>query len=59
MCLAVLVAAGALGFLADTQLHTKPALTLIAVIVTYPFALFLITHFVSRPHGVGTPDNNK
>lgn len=57
ICLFVLLVAGALGFLADTQFHSKPAFTLIAVIVTYPFVLFLITHFVARTHGVGTPDN--
>lgn len=55
----VLAAAGVLGYMIDHHMDTKPAMTIIAVVVGYPIVLLLLTIFVSRRHGTSTSDDNK
>lgn len=54
----ILVLGAAVGLSLDTLWHTRPALTLIGVVVAYPIALLCISLFVSRKHGTGNDSGN-
>lgn len=54
----VLGCVGVLGYMIDHHMDTKPAMTIIAVVLAYPILLLTLTLFMTRRHGSGASDND-